>query len=168
MESPYEFDPISPFINISFWIEFFKAKLEKFKLSQNELNIFGTYTIPYSKNAKSIFNITGDSISHSSNKSVGGLLNFKIGGMILNYNIESDFLSDEKSEKIFIEEFKNLYSNQSQNDPYEFNKFFIFSFADLKQHVSNFCIGIPQIKLGPIKIIQAQNIIQYFTSEKVF
>ena len=79
MEKPSEghlnFSLIQPLIDMSFWLAFTQNKLDTWKLDCPKVDIYGTISMPMSKNVSSNLVIDENGFGQKT-KSTGGLLEF--------------------------------------------------------------------------------------------
>jgi len=87
MSKDLVFSSLNPFVDINFWQDFANLKLEKLKLDDKPMRVFGTYTLPVSSSAKvSILSISEKSLPESNTKTIGGLIESKVEGTFHNVN----------------------------------------------------------------------------------
>jgi len=92
MQKDITFEPLAPFADINFWQEFNHIKLDKMKLDDSPIPIYGTYTPTVNKFAKSsILNISENCLPGSSVTTLGGLVESKINGVLQNLNTLEQF-----------------------------------------------------------------------------
>ena len=64
METKLDFQSIDAQIDVSFWMQYNKLKLDKFKLSMDPIPIYGTYQLPMTQDLPRNLTIDEYSIEH--------------------------------------------------------------------------------------------------------
>ena len=99
MNKDIAFEPILPFVDINFWQEFAHLKLDKLKLDDKPLDIYGTYTVPVSKSSKgSILAISESGLPGAATTTLGGVIEAKVSGYLQNMNTLEHFQQANRKE----------------------------------------------------------------------
>ncbi len=99
MSKDIVFEQIQPFADISFWQEYSHLKLNKLKLDDKPLDIFGTYTVPMSKSAKgAVLAITESALPDTAVSTLGGVVEAKVPGLLHNVNTLEQFVQSPRKE----------------------------------------------------------------------
>lgn len=139
MDTKLDFEKIDIQVDVSFWMKYNQLKLDKFKLSMDPVDIFGTYQLPMTQELNRNIVVDDYSLKGVDKKSTGGLLETKIHGVLLNTNTVEEYKLidiDLKADSLLKEKFqKNLQEDSWLTDPSLLNSFLLVSFADLKKYV---------------------------------
>ena len=92
------FEKIAPFPNINFWQEFSHLKLDKLRLDDKPLGIYGTYTVQSKSLKGSILSISEAGLPGAEISSHGGIIEVKVAGSLQNTNTLEQFLQANRNE----------------------------------------------------------------------
>jgi len=138
MDPILEFEALDSHIDLTFWLELNKQKLDKLKLSDDPIDVKASYQLPV-ENAVRFLTYTKDSLAEEEKKSIGGLLESKMDGMLINTNTIEDFNTlnpDEKMDELILSKFKDAVKTGSwKKNTEQLNSFLLCSFADLKSYL---------------------------------
>eukprot|EP01084_Bolivina_argentea_P249631 417986_1 len=155
-EKVLKFENLSSSIDSTFWQEFGRKKIDEFKLSEDAIPIFGTFTGGISHSnvtlpPKIFFNHNCLDLNTTNIPKY----HFKIPGELINTNkIESFKQMDKKqllhniSQKII----NDILNKNYLSNPSLLYRFFIISFADLKKHKYIYWLCFPAIVPKNFKI----------------
>jgi ubiquitin-like modifier-activating enzyme ATG7 len=97
MSKELAFNPLSSFVDINFWQEFSGLKLDKLKLDDKPIVIFGTYTPPINPSAKLfVLSISENCLPGIKINTIGGLIESKVQGIFYNANTFEQFVEVDK------------------------------------------------------------------------
>jgi hypothetical protein len=117
------FQPITPLIDLSFWLKFTSQKLDVWKLDCPQIDITTTITLPMNQTVPSSILIDESSLTTSpTTQKSGGLLQFTIPGLFIHLNT--------------IEEYNSFtFDSVSKSIPKTFDNFVVLiCFGDLKNY----------------------------------
>ena len=113
MSKDISFEVLNPFADINFWQEFSHLKLDKLKLDDKPISIFGTYTVPVSKVAKmSVLSISENCLPGVNVSTIGGLIETKVRGILQNTNTMEQFVAANRKEIAGIAVSVNAITNR--------------------------------------------------------
>jgi len=99
MTKELSFNPLSSFVDINFWQEFGNLKLEKLKLDDKPIPIFGTYTPPINPSTKLfVLSISENCLPGIKISTIGGLIESKVQGIFHNTNTLEQFVEADKKQ----------------------------------------------------------------------
>lgn len=116
-------------VDLSFWLEFTKRKLDIWKLTTPEVEIEATISLPTNANLASDLVLNAQSLSKQRKKVIGGIVASTITGVLIHTNT--------------IEEYRALDFNQIVKKQQEIllshmhtcaNRFIVVLFGDLKNY----------------------------------
>jgi ubiquitin-like modifier-activating enzyme ATG7 len=147
MANTLRYQPFSSFVDVSFWSEFAKQKLDVLKLSEEPIEINGIYMCgnPHHPNLPCRMNLSSSSF-HPPHLMPQELLS---PGLMYNCNTIEGFKKIEK-QTIFNLTAEHIWSDirtdNALNTPSLLNRFVLFSFADLKKYHFLYLFAFPAIK----------------------
>ncbi|ETO29085.1 hypothetical protein RFI_08039, partial [Reticulomyxa filosa] len=146
------FQPLSSVVSPQFWTAFARLKKDILKLSEEPIDIIGTFTSGYyHKQAKLPPRIFIDEKSLGSNGSGQSDIPrfyFTCPGRLINCNTYEAFKNMDKKKLLLEESAKILKDIQTQKvleDPSLLQRFLMLSFADLKKHTYAYWLCFPAI-----------------------
>jgi hypothetical protein len=88
------FQPITPLIDLSFWLKFTSLKLDVWKLDCPQVDITTTITLPMNQTVPSSILIDESSLTNTPKTlKSGGLLQFTIPGLFIHFNTIEEYNS---------------------------------------------------------------------------
>ena len=141
------FQSFSSFLDVSFWSEFSKKKLDVWKLSEDPVDISGFYSCGSVKHANlparlllSSTSFSGSSLSAQQHAAVGRVHNAN--------TIEGFKKMDKKGlwNAAAADLWKDITSGLALEKPEVLSRFVIFTFGDLKKYNFSYMCGFPALK----------------------
>jgi ubiquitin-like modifier-activating enzyme ATG7 len=151
-------------VDISFWHEFGKRKLDEYKLSEAGVPLTASYTasLRSSKQTLSLLNLDLTSFQSAERESS---IELRAGGTAYNCNTMEDFKCRDKAELMRVEAarlYSLMCSGEALRTPSLLLSFFVLSFMDLKKYNYFFMFGFPALKFDapvraplPVKLADA-------------
>lgn len=146
MTKELSFNSLSSFVDINFWQEFSSLKLDKLKLDDKPIPIFGTYSPPTKTSTKLfVLSISENCLPGVKINSIGGLVESKVEGVFHNTNTFEQFAETDKEMIAGIQAYtslgkmvKNLEGVMKGGEwlerPDKLLQFHISSFVDFKHY----------------------------------
>ena len=145
MSKELTFNPISSFVDINFWQEFSNLKLDKLKLDDKPLNVFGTYTPPVNSSTKlSVLSISESCLPDVKINTIGGMIEAKVSGIFHNTNTIDKYLEADKKaiagnfflllDKMVKDLEETIKKPEWMDNPDKLLQFYISTFVDFKQY----------------------------------
>mmetsp|Transcript_32102 Transcript_32102/g.43966 ORF Transcript_32102/g.43966 Transcript_32102/m.43966 type:complete len:691 (+) Transcript_32102:91-2163(+) len=147
-ESTLVFQPFSSYVDVSFWSDFSKKKLEIFKLSEDAIPIHGSYSCGQTKhkNLPSRLLLSSESFQQDRPQEARLVL---VPGELHNSNTIEGFKKMDKKAH-FDATAKKLWESITSGDalanPSQLGRFVLFTFADLKKYKFSYLFAFPAIK----------------------
>ena len=150
-----QFVPFSSFVDLAFWHEFGRRKLEKYKLSEAPINLTAAYscarvTSSAATPTPAVLNIGLESFSDPplSDPSSG---RFLAPGYALNFNTREAFQAFDSSRELsrcahVI--WQDIASGRALKDPSLLNRWFFLSYIDLKRYDYLSIFAFPALKFA--------------------
>ncbi|KYR00447.1 autophagy protein 7 [Tieghemostelium lacteum] len=150
-----KFKEFSSLVNISFWHELSKKKLDVLKLSDKPVDINAYYTFSTSQQLDPFLCLEFNSFqplknSNNTNEEYYQLpiRSYLSPGTLYNYNTSEDFKQSPKA-KIFEDTSKQIYNDittgKVDKDPSLLTRFILLTYADIKNHQFYYLFGFPAL-----------------------
>eukprot|EP01083_Nonionella_stella_P114354 338068_1 len=157
-EQVLKFEKLSSTVDSTFWQEFGRRKISQYKLSEDPIEIFGTFTggIAHS-NVALPPKIFFDRNAFDVNTSQIPQFHFKIRGDLINTNTVESFREMDKKQllrKMSMRIVNDMSNGKYLADPSLLYRFFVISFADLKRHKYIYWLCFPAIVPKTFQIAQ--------------
>eukprot|EP01112_Ceratiomyxa_fruticulosa_P011811 TRINITY_DN3239_c0_g2_i5.p1 TRINITY_DN3239_c0_g2~~TRINITY_DN3239_c0_g2_i5.p1 ORF type:complete len:623 (+),score=106.10 TRINITY_DN3239_c0_g2_i5:111-1979(+) len=140
-----QFQPFSSAVNVSFWYELGKLKLDRFKLAEEPIPINGYYTTGIHSGIPSFINLERDAFFTPFTPPPRS---YMVQGTLFNTNTLETFkglpkpkLFSDLAEKIW----EDIKSGAAVQDPSLLNRFLLLTFADLKSYKYYYMFGFPAL-----------------------
>ena len=145
------FQSFSSFLDVSFWNDFSKKKLDVWKLSEEPIQISGTYSCGSSKhtNLPSRLHLSSTSFSPSSPPSSLSAQQHAAVGLLHNANTIEGFKKMDKKgiwDALAAQIWRDITSGDALERPELLARFVIFTFGDLKKYNFSYMCGFPALK----------------------
>eukprot|EP01091_Cochliopodium_minus_P020380 TRINITY_DN8883_c0_g1_i1.p1 TRINITY_DN8883_c0_g1~~TRINITY_DN8883_c0_g1_i1.p1 ORF type:complete len:726 (-),score=230.70 TRINITY_DN8883_c0_g1_i1:44-2176(-) len=174
-----KFQTWSSFVDLGFWHEFSKRKLEIYKLKDDPIEINAIFQPGISKMSESLLNLELESFDIKREIPKGKYI---APGILFHTNTIEEFQKMDRK-KIFNDMVEKIYkdidSGEAEKDPSLLNRFFLLLFADLKKYRYYYWFGFPglhsEVTSQPAKSIttilntkQIDNLKKVMTEEPFF
>jgi len=140
-----KFQPFTSNVNVSFWHELGRRKLEIFKLSEEPVTIYGYYGIDTQNDLPSYFYLSLESFETDFKPPAGY---FKAIGTLYNTNTIENFKSLNKQllfDKTAQMIWEDIRSGRYLDEPHLLTRFLLTSFADLKKFIFYYHFAFPAL-----------------------
>ena len=142
------FQSFSSFLDVSFWSDFSKKKLDVWKLSEEAVNISGFYSCGSCKHANLPARLHLSSASFSESSSLSPQQHTAVGRIHNANTIEGFKKMDKKGlwNSASVDLWKDITSGAALEKPELLSRFVIFTFGDLKKYNFSYMCGFPALR----------------------
>eukprot|EP00485_Elphidium_margaritaceum_P013155 CAMPEP_0202694716 /NCGR_PEP_ID=MMETSP1385-20130828/8507_1 /ASSEMBLY_ACC=CAM_ASM_000861 /TAXON_ID=933848 /ORGANISM="Elphidium margaritaceum" /LENGTH=258 /DNA_ID=CAMNT_0049350615 /DNA_START=21 /DNA_END=793 /DNA_ORIENTATION=+ len=159
-EQTLKFDALLSQVDVTFWQQFGRKKIDDYKLSEEAVPIFGSFTGGIHRSnvvlRPTVF-VNGEALKKEPDSIALTPFHFKIPGQLLNTNKIESFKQLDKKQLLREQAMQivhDITSNACIENPSLLYRFFIISFADLKKHRYIYWCCFPAIVPKHFKVVQ--------------
>lgn len=165
-QSGLTFQPWRSAVDVSFWFDFSKKKLDIFKLSEEPVSITGYHTTGNAM-TEPHFILSGDSFQDEFKPPRA---HFSSPGSFFNVNTLDSFKSLDKKQllqKFGSKIWEDIVSGTALEDLSLLSRFFVIAFADLKKYHYYYWFAFPAFAVDLSTVLSEKNVTDIWTKDQV-
>jgi ubiquitin-like modifier-activating enzyme ATG7 len=139
------FQTLNSSVNVAFWYEFAKKKLEVYKLKEDPIPVYGYYSIEGHVDLPVQLQLDIDSFSADLKVPTNSFL---VPGTMVNMNTIESFKALNKVQLLDTltqEIFNDVQTGKFLDEPSKLNKFLLVSYADIKKYIFYYHFAFPAL-----------------------